>query len=177
MLALVDDVPRTLSLDAFIRHWTTHQIDVVRRRTAHLLLKAREAIHIYEGYLKALDALDEDALIKILTEPRNSLVKQYTRIFEMDDTLLEFKEDALAAIAAKAIERKSGARGLRAILEETMMDIMYEAPSATNIEKCVITKETVNDKKPPELILNENRKPLRKSGGVKKNRSKKESAS
>ena len=127
--------------------------------------------------LVTLDALDEDALIKILTEPRNSLVKQYTRIFEMDDTLLEFKEDALAAIAAKAIERKSGARGLRAILEETMMDIMYEAPSATNIEKCVITKETVNDKKPPELILNENRKPLRKSGGVKKNRSKKESAS
>ena len=124
-----------------------------------------------------LDALDEEALIKILTEPRNSLVKQYTRFFEMDDTLLEFNDDALAAVAAKAIERKSGARGLRAILEETMMDIMYEIPSATDIEKCIITKETVNEKMPPELIINENRKPLRKSGGSRKPRGKKESVS
>ena len=127
--------------------------------------------------LVTLDALDEDALVRILTEPRNSLVKQYKRFFEMDDTLLDFTEEALAAIALKAIERKSGARGLRAILEETMMDIMYEVPSSTDIEKCTITKETVIDKKPPELVLNENRKPLRKAGSLKKGRSKKESAS
>jgi len=127
--------------------------------------------------LVTLDALDEEALIKILTEPRNSLVKQYKRFFEMDDTLLEFNDDALSAVATKAIERKSGARGLRAILEETMMDIMYEIPSSTNIEKCVITKDTVCDKKPPEMVLNENRKPLRKAGGAKKPRGKKESVS
>ena len=127
--------------------------------------------------LVTLDALDEEALVKILTEPRNSLVKQYKRFFEMDDTLLEFTEDALAAVASKAIERKSGARGLRAILEETMMDIMYEVPSSTDIEKCTITKDTVENKQPPELVLNENRKPLRKTGGTKKPRSKKESVS
>ena len=127
--------------------------------------------------LVTLEALDEDTLVKILTEPRNSLVKQYTRFFEMDDTLLEFKEDALTAIASKAIERKSGARGLRAILEETMMDIMYEVPSATNIEKCIITKDTVENKTPPELVLNENRKPLRKAGASKRSRGKKESVS
>ena len=127
--------------------------------------------------LVTLDALDEEALVKILTEPRNSLVKQYKRFFEMDDTLLEFTEDALAAVASKAIERKSGARGLRAILEETMMDIMYEVPSSTDIEKCTITKDTVENKQPPELVLNENRKPLRKTGGAKKPRSKKESVS
>jgi len=127
--------------------------------------------------LVTLDALDEEALVKILTEPRNSLVKQYKRFFEMDDTLLEFNDDALAAVASKAMERKSGARGLRAILEETMMDIMYEVPSATDIEKCTITKETVTEKKPPDLVINENRKPLRKAGGTKKTRSKKESVS
>ena len=127
--------------------------------------------------LVTLDALDEDALVKILTEPRNSLVKQYKRFFEMDDTLLEFTDEALVSVASKAIERKSGARGLRAVLEETMMDIMYDVPSATNIEKCIITKDTVTEKKPPELILNENRKPLRKSGGTKKTRGKKESVS
>ncbi|MDR3120582.1 MAG: ATP-dependent Clp protease ATP-binding subunit ClpX [Clostridiales bacterium] len=127
--------------------------------------------------LVTLDALDESALVKILTEPRNSLVKQYTRFFEMDDTLLEFNEDALSAVASKAIERKSGARGLRAILEETMMDIMYEIPSATNIEKCTITRSAVTEKSPPEFLINEDRKPLRKAGSVKKSRNKKESAS
>ena len=127
--------------------------------------------------LVTLDALDEEALVRILTEPRNSLVKQYKRFLEMDDTVLEFTEDALAAIASRAIERKSGARGLRAVLEETMMDIMYEVPSSTDIEKCVITRDTVVDKKPPELTLNENRRPLRKSGIAKKGRNKKESVS
>jgi ATP-dependent Clp protease ATP-binding subunit ClpX len=127
--------------------------------------------------LVTLDALDEDALIKILTEPKNALVKQYKKFFEMDDTLLEFDADALVAVAGKAIERKSGARGLRAILEETMMDIMYEIPSSTNIEKCTITKETVLEKQEPQLVLNENKKPLRKISAKRSARSKKETAS
>jgi ATP-dependent Clp protease ATP-binding subunit ClpX len=94
----------------------------------------------------------------------------------MDDTMLEFNEEALVAVAAKAIERKSGARGLRAILEETMMDIMYEIPSSKDIEKVIITKETVNEKKPPELIYNVNRRSLRASG-IKKPRGNRESVS
>ena len=126
--------------------------------------------------LVTLDALDEQALVKILTEPKNALVKQYMKFFEMDDTLLEFEEDALVAVAKKAIERKSGARGLRAIFEETMMDIMYEIPSANNIEKCIITKDTVEGTKESELVINENRKPLKKNA-VKKSRNKKESVS
>jgi ATP-dependent Clp protease ATP-binding subunit ClpX len=127
--------------------------------------------------LVTLDALDEAALIKILTEPKNALVKQYKKFFEMDDALLEFEDDALVAIAHKAIDRKSGARGLRAILEETMMDIMYEIPSSTNIEKCTVTKDTVLEKREPRLLLNENRKPLRRVPMKKNPRSKKESVS
>jgi ATP-dependent Clp protease ATP-binding subunit ClpX len=127
--------------------------------------------------LVTLDALDEAALIKILTEPKNALVKQYKKFFEMDDALLEFEDDALVAIAHKAIDRKSGARGLRAILEETMMDIMYEIPSSTNIEKCTVTKDTVLEKREPRLLLNENRKPLRRMPMKKNARSKKESVS
>ncbi|MDR1438599.1 MAG: ATP-dependent Clp protease ATP-binding subunit ClpX [Clostridiales bacterium] len=122
--------------------------------------------------LVTLDALDEGALIKILTEPKNALVKQYKKFFEMDDTLLEFENDALVAIAHKAIDRKSGARGLRAILEETMMDIMYEIPSSTNIEKCTVTKGTVLEKQEPQLLLNENRKPLRRVPMKKSSRGK-----
>jgi len=123
-----------------------------------------------------LNALDREALIQILTEPKNALVKQYQKLFELDDTILEFERDALEAIADKALERNTGARGLRAIIEETMMDIMYDIPSLTNIEKCVITKEMVEKKAGPRLVINENRKPLKKASG-KKTRAKKESAS
>ena len=130
--------------------------------------------------LVTLDALDKEALVKILTEPKNALVKQYQKFLEMDDTILEFDKDALVAIADKAIERKSGARGLRAIIEETMLDIMYDVPSATNIEKCTITKETVLQHQPPELLINEERKPIKKSPGHRKSsvsRTKRESVS
>jgi len=123
-----------------------------------------------------LHPLDRDALIRILTEPKNALVKQYQKLFELDDTILEFEKDALEAIADKALERNTGARGLRAIIEETMMDIMYEIPSQTNIEKCIVTKEMVEGKAGPRLVINENRKPLRKASG-KKTRAKKESVS
>ena len=110
-----------------------------------------------------LHPLDRDALVRILKEPRNALVKQYQKLFEMDDTILEFTDESLEAIADKAIARDTGARGLRAILEEMMLDVMYEIPSSSVIEKCVITKDTVINSNPPELIINENRKPLRKS--------------
>ena len=91
----------------------------------------------------SLDMLDRDALIRILREPKNSLVKQYTKLFELDGVGLEFSDDAVEAIADKALERKTGARGLRAIMENVMLDLMYEIPSDDSISRCVIDKETV----------------------------------
>ena len=100
-----------------------------------------------------LEELDEDALVDILVEPKNSLVKQYKELFKMDDVELEFEEEALRAIARKAIERKTGARGLRSILEENLLDIMYEIPSREDIKKCLITKETIESGAEPTLVL------------------------
>ena len=102
-----------------------------------------------------LKDLDREALVKILVEPKNSLVKQYKKLFEIDDVELEFKQEALDLIVDKAIERKTGARGLRSIIEEIMRDIMFEIPSNPNIEKCIINKETVLGVSGPELIINE----------------------
>src|SRR5690606_4421771 len=93
--------------------------------------------------IASLQPLDEDALIEILTKPKNALVKQYQKLFQMDNVELEFEEDALAEIAKSAMERKTGARGLRSIIESIMLDIMFELPSREDIEKCIITKETV----------------------------------
>lgn len=123
-----------------------------------------------------LQSLDKNALVQILTEPKNALIKQYQKLFEMDDVLLEIQTDALDIIAEKAIARNTGARGLRAILEDTMLGVMYDIPSMTNVEKCIISKAVVEGKSEPELILNENRKSLKKSGS-KKARVKKESVS
>jgi endopeptidase Clp ATP-binding regulatory subunit (clpX) len=123
-----------------------------------------------------LHSLDRQALIQILTEPKNALVKQYQKLFEMDDALLEFQPDALEAIAEKALARNTGARGLRAIIEETMLDVMFDIPSVNNIEKCIVTRETVETKVLPEMVVNENRKSLKKANG-KKSRVKKESVS
>jgi ATP-dependent Clp protease ATP-binding subunit ClpX len=123
-----------------------------------------------------LHPLDRNALIQILTEPKNALVKQYQKLFEMDDTILEFEPEALEAIADKALQRNTGARGLRAILEEIMLDVMFEIPSSTNIEKCIITRDTVEKSTQPQLVINENKKPLKKSN-TKKSRVKRESVS
>ena len=95
--------------------------------------------------------LDKEALIKILIEPKNSLVKQYQKLFEIDGVELIFEQEALEAIVEKAIERKTGARGLRSIIEEIMRDIMFEIPSNPNIEKCIITKATVLDNAGPKI--------------------------
>ena len=99
----------------------------------------------------ALDALDEDALIRILTEPKNALVKQYKKIMELDGVELEFTPDALRAIAKLAILRNTGARGLRAIIETLLLELMYEIPSRTDVKKCVVTKEMVEEHKAPLL--------------------------
>ena len=100
-----------------------------------------------------LKELDKDSLIRIITEPKNALVKQYKKLFELDDVELKFTQDALSAIVDKAIERKTGARGLRSIIEEIMRDVMFDIPSNPNIEKCIITKETVLNKECPQLVI------------------------
>ncbi|WP_404428885.1 ATP-dependent protease ATP-binding subunit ClpX [Sutcliffiella horikoshii] len=103
----------------------------------------------------SLMPLDEDALIEILTKPKNALVKQYQKMLDLDNVELEFEEGALSEIAKKAIERKTGARGLRSIIEGIMLDVMYELPSREDIKKCVITAETVADNVAPKLILDD----------------------
>ena len=103
----------------------------------------------------ALDALDKQALVRILTEPRNALVKQYQKFFEMDGVELVFEEDAIEAVASKAMERKTGARGLRTVIEDIMLEIMYEIPSQEDVVRCIITKEVVENGAPPTLIRRE----------------------
>ncbi len=105
-----------------------------------------------------LDALDEEALIRILTEPRNALVRQYQKLFEMDGVALEFKEDALRGVAKEAIKRNTGARGLRAILEDVMLEVMYEIPSRNDITKCMITKEVIAKKEEPIMVTVDRKK-------------------
>jgi ATP-dependent Clp protease ATP-binding subunit ClpX len=99
-----------------------------------------------------LESLDKNALISILTKPKNALVKQYKKLFEMDNVELDFSEAALTAIANEAIERKTGARGLRSIVEDTMREIMYDIPSDETISKVIINEECVKDKKLPEIV-------------------------
>lgn len=123
-----------------------------------------------------LHQLSSEALVQILLEPKNALTKQYQRLFEIDDVLLEFSGEAVEVIAEKALQRNTGARGLRAIIEESILEIMYDVPSIGNVEKCIITKETIEEGKPPELIINENKKPIRRTT-QKKSRVKRESAS
>lgn len=107
--------------------------------------------------IATLKELDKAALVEIMTKPKNALVKQYKKLLKIDDVDLEFSEDALEAIVDKAIERKTGARGLRSIMEETMRDVMFEVPSNSKIAKCTITKETVLGKANPELVIDENK--------------------
>ena len=109
-----------------------------------------------------LDNLDEQALIRILTEPKNALTKQYEYLFELDNVYLEFKEEALKAVAKQAVERETGARGLRSIMEEFINTIMYEIPTEKNIEKCIITEDVVLYHKQPEYIYNYNRQPIQR---------------
>lgn len=99
-----------------------------------------------------LDALDEKALVRILTEPKNALIKQYQKFLEMDNVQLEFVDEALVAIAQEALKRNTGARGLRAIIESIMRNVMYDIPSRTDVVKCIVTKEVVVNKEEPMLV-------------------------
>ena len=109
----------------------------------------------------SLEGLDKAALVRILREPKNALVKQYQKLFELDDVKLSFEPDAIDAIADKALERKTGARGLRSIMENIMMDVMYEIPSDDTIESCVITKESVEGNSQPFIVPRDSARPER----------------
>ena len=100
-----------------------------------------------------LDELSEDALVRIITEPKNALLKQYQKLFRLDNVELAIEPEAIRAVAKKALERKTGARGLRSILEGVMTDIMYEIPSRSDVAKCIITQQTIEEDTQPELIL------------------------
>lgn len=102
--------------------------------------------------ITTVDPLTKEAFVEIMTKPKNALIKQYKKLFEMDGVKLEFEDDAITAIVDKAIERKTGARGLRAILEETMRDIMFDIPTDKEITECIITKGTVLNKEMPKII-------------------------
>ena len=102
--------------------------------------------------IATLEDLDEDALVQILVEPKNALTKQYKALFEMDEVNLEFRDDALRAIARRAIERKTGARGLRSILENILMDTMFDIPTTSDIDSVVINEDVVVSNAPPLLV-------------------------
>ena len=123
--------------------------------------------------IATLKELDKQALIDIVTKPKNALIKQYQKLFELDNVQLEFEKEALEQIVEKAIERKTGARGLRSILEEIMRDIMFEIPSNPKIEKCIITKEAVINGEPPKIIINNNRETIKTNNSNKKANNKK----
>ena len=118
--------------------------------------------------IATLQDLDKEALLKILVEPKNSLIKQYQKLFEIDGVELVFEQEALDAIVDKAIERKTGARGLRSIIEEIMRDIMFDIPSNPKIEKCIVTKKTVLAKAEPTVVENELKQEKKKQGKKKR---------
>lgn len=124
-----------------------------------------------------LDELTREALIEIVTKPKNALVKQYKKLVALDGVDLEFDQEALEVIVDKAIERKTGARGLRSIIEEIMRDVMYDIPSNKKIAKCIITKETVLENKKPEIIIDENKKPVTLTKQTNKKKIRKRDAS
>ncbi|PMP97172.1 MAG: ATP-dependent Clp protease ATP-binding subunit ClpX, partial [Thermodesulfobacterium geofontis] len=105
-----------------------------------------------------LDELTVDDLVRILVEPKNSIIKQYQKLFEMEGVELKFTEKALRVVAEEAVKRKTGARGLRSIIEEVMVDVMYEIPSLTDVKECIVTEEVILKKERPILIFNRNKK-------------------
>jgi len=110
----------------------------------------------------SLHELDQEALVRILKEPKNAIVKQYQKMLKMDEVELEFEEDALTEVAQMAIDRKTGARGLRSILESIMMEIMFEIPSRDDIKKCIVTKETIRNHQLPTLVLDSKKESTKK---------------
>lgn len=127
--------------------------------------------------IAALNGLDEDALVRILTEPKNSLIAQYKKLFQLDKVELEFKPEALKAIAKKTIERRTGARGLRSIMESLLTSLMYDVPTDYTVEKVVITEDTVTKDAKPEIVNNPERKPVKIKITTPRKRGRKETAS
>jgi ATP-dependent Clp protease ATP-binding subunit ClpX len=108
--------------------------------------------------LTTLDSLDIDALIRILQEPKNALVKQYEKMFELEGIRLTFDAEGISAVARRALDRGTGARGLRAVLEDVMRDVMYDIPSRDDVREVVVTRESVTDGIPPLLVLDAEKK-------------------
>lgn len=127
--------------------------------------------------IATLDGLDENALVRILTEPKNSLVSQYKRLFQLDKVDLEFRPEALKAIARKTLERKTGARGLRSTMEAILTDLMYNVPSDYTVEKVIITEDTVNSGAKPDIVYNPDRKPVTLKITAPNKRNRKDTAS
>lgn len=127
--------------------------------------------------ITSLDALDEASLVRILQEPKNSLVKQYKKLFDLDQVDLEFTDEALITVAQKTLERKTGARGLRSVMEGVLMPLMYRVPSDHTVEKVTITEEVVQNGADPEIVYNADRKPVKIKIVEPKRRDRKDSAS
>lgn len=138
-----------------------HKEDVLKNINQHDLVKYGLIPELIGRIpiLTVLDELDKDALVKIMTEPKNSIVKQYTKLFEMDDVELEFEPSALEAMADITLERKTGARGLRSVFESILGDLMFSVPSDYSIEKIVVTEDSVRNATQPLLLTNKSRKP------------------
>lgn len=157
---------KTIGFNSNVEHNKIEQAEILEHVQHEDLLKYG-LIPEFIGRLPVLVTLEElskDALVKIITEPKNALVKQYNKLFDMDNVELEIRPDAIEAIAEKALERKTGARGLRGIMERIMTNIMYEVPSRDDVQKCIITRETVEAEKDPELILAEPNKIAKSKG-------------
>ena len=155
------------------------QIDWMKDVTPHDLVKYGLIPELVGRIpvITSLNALDEEALVRILREPKNSLLNQYKKLFDLDKVDLEFTEEALVAVAQKTLERKTGARGLRSIMEDILMPLMYQVPSDYTIEKVVITKEVVEDGAAPQVTYNKDRKPVKIKITQPKRRDRKDSVS
>ncbi len=127
--------------------------------------------------IAALNGLDEGALVRILTEPKNCLINQYKKLFQLDKVELEFEPEALKAIAKKTIDRRTGARGLRSIMEDLLTGLMYKVPSDYTVEKVTITADTVNHSTEPEIVYNPDRKPVKIKITTPRKRGRKDTAS
>ena len=149
--------PSSLGFGAEISDKKADQTNIFRKVTPHDLVKFGLVPELVGRLpvITTLDDLDEDALVRILTEPKNALVKQYKKLFDYDHIDLEIEDDALRSIAAKALKRKTGARGLRGIIEDILMETMYNVPSVENAAKVVVTADCVENGASP-LVYDEN---------------------
>ncbi len=146
---------KTIGFNASIADRTTKEIGEILEEVTPQDLVKFGLIPEFVGRVPinvALEGLDEEALIRILKEPKNALVKQYQRLFDLDHVKLTFEEDAIKLIAKKAMERKTGARGLRSIMEKALMDVMFEIPSDETIEQCIITEDTIEGSSGPLVV-------------------------